>query len=79
MYDENSVYVEDDPWAPRCSITTFLHRIAFTVMHASFFLERKNTPKKVRIPVLCWQPYVEGFFWFFQVLFNLELNAKNYF
>lgn len=47
MYDENYDEVHVDPWAPRCSITTFLHRIAFTVLHASFFLERKNIVKQV--------------------------------
>ncbi|XP_062560526.1 tensin-2 isoform X3 [Armigeres subalbatus] len=41
MYDDH--YDEaSDPNAPRCSITTFLHRIAFTVLHASLFLENKN-------------------------------------
>lgn len=38
MYDDH--YDEAcDPNAPRCSITTFLHRVAFTVLHASLFLE----------------------------------------
>ncbi|EGK97514.1 AGAP001678-PB [Anopheles gambiae str. PEST] len=41
MYDDH--YDEtNDPTVPRCSVTTFLHRIAFTVLHASFFLENKN-------------------------------------
>lgn len=29
-------------WMPRCSITTLLYRIAFTVLHATFFLERQS-------------------------------------
>ncbi|XP_050067868.1 uncharacterized protein LOC126556583 isoform X2 [Anopheles maculipalpis] len=41
MYDDH--YDETkDPTVPRCSVATFLHRIAFTVLHASFFLENKN-------------------------------------
>jgi len=40
MYDENCDEVIADPNAPRCSIVTFLHRVAFTVLHASLFLER---------------------------------------
>ncbi|EDS25858.1 tensin [Culex quinquefasciatus] len=41
MYDAHHDEASD-PNAPRCSITTFLHRVAFTVLHASFFLENKN-------------------------------------
>ncbi|KFB38000.1 tensin [Anopheles sinensis] len=42
MYDDH--YDEaKDPTVPRCSVATFLHRIAFTVLHASFFLENKSS------------------------------------
>lgn len=42
MFDE---YPDEDdivryPDDPHCSIDTFLHRIAFTVLHASLYLER---------------------------------------
>lgn len=43
MFKDN-VGEEDsaNSWMPRCSITTLLYRIAFTVLHATFFLERQS-------------------------------------
>ncbi|XP_055526399.1 tensin-2 isoform X3 [Wyeomyia smithii] len=41
MYDDHHDEA-GDPNAPRCSMTTFLRRVAFTVLHASLFLENKN-------------------------------------
>lgn len=40
MYDEYSELTQQDPETPRCSIRTFLYRIAFTVFHASLYIER---------------------------------------
>lgn len=40
MYDEHSDSTIADPLAARCSMTTFLNRIAFTVFHASLYIER---------------------------------------
>lgn len=37
MFDE---YPNHNPDEPHCTISTFLHRIAFTVLHASFYIER---------------------------------------
>lgn len=37
MYDGQWCMTPDQP---RCSLTTFLYRVAFTVWHASFFIER---------------------------------------
>lgn len=39
MFDEYPDVVRD-PNDPHCTIATFLHRIAFTVLHASFYIER---------------------------------------
>lgn len=39
MFDEYAD-VERDPYEPHCTVATFLHRIAFSVFHASFYIER---------------------------------------
>lgn len=39
MYDSHLICASPSTDRPRCSITTFLYRIAFTVLHASFFIE----------------------------------------
>lgn len=39
MFDEYPDIVQH-PNEPHCTIATFLHRIAFTVLHASLYIER---------------------------------------
>lgn len=39
-HPEANALAVQSAWSPRCSMTTFLHRIAFTVWHATLYLER---------------------------------------